>query len=329
MKQHRHSIQHFISMRTHSGVFMLLLLAIPAGCSVNNYTREQPAAAQVTPHHQIIAFIDGNPITHDQIQESLSERAGRQAIADLILDYQLEKKVTELSIRITRSDLDREEQQFLDLIQVEDDPNANLEYMKEVRRNRGLGPTRYNDLLRRNAILRKLINAKKPSEAELLQALQVNLGQQFQIRLFVNSDRSLTNTSYQRVLDAQPESTRWIFAQESFDHSSHPSADRGGFIQRFSTLDSNYPSVLRSSVQATDIGTMSNILATDSGYAFVLVESITPEVAISNEQRELMEEQLIIRNQRIAMEQLASDLIRQSEIIILDKALSWSWKNAP
>ena len=74
---------------------------------------------------------------------------------------------------------------------------------------------------------------------------------------------------------------------------------------------------------------MSKILATDSGYAFVLVESITPEVAISNEQRELIEEQLIIRNQRIAMEQLASDLIRQSEITILDKALSWSWKNTP
>ncbi|MDF1808449.1 MAG: hypothetical protein P1U42_02005 [Phycisphaerales bacterium] len=308
---------------------MLLILVFLSGCGVTNYTQNQPTTSKPTLEHQIIAIVDGHPITQNQIQENLGERAGRQALSDLILDYQLERIISEKNIHISQSDLDLEQQKFLDLIKVEDSLNANLEYMDQVRKIRGLGPTRYHELLRRNAILRKLVNPEPPTKTEFQHAVQVAFGEQFQIRLIVNTNRALVESAYQRVLRAQPESARWVFAQEAFDLSSHPSSTRGGFIPNFSILDTNYPSVLCSAVQATELGKVTPILSTDSGFAFVLVESVVTSREISEEQRVQIKDQLEVRNQRLAMEQLASTLISQSEITILDKALSWSWKNIP
>lgn len=311
----------------HHLILGLLAAGLLAGCS-SSPKGSGSLSTQSNQHQQIIALINGSPITQSDIMPDLAERIGKQALLDLILDRQLEHEVQRLHLTITQADIDHEESLFVRTIADPDRADHGFELLNSIRSNRGLGQNRYPRLLRRNAILRKLaINTAAPSEAEYLLAERIAFGSTYRVRLFVAELQTDVNTLRQSLLNAPSNTQRWIFADACTTDSIHPSTSRGGLIPNLSTADPMYPTAITDAIELTPIGTVSGILSTDAGFALVLVEAMNGSTMPSPEQTKSIREQLASRKQSLEMQRLAEQLIRDADVIVMDRALNWAWTN--
>ena len=97
----------------------------------------------------------GEPIYDEQIREAMVERAGRLALQELVLDRILARERTANRITLTDEDLRFEES--LLRRQLDTDPDRSERLITMLREREGLGPARFEALLRRNASLRALV----------------------------------------------------------------------------------------------------------------------------------------------------------------------------
>ena len=307
-----------------------MMLITIVGCSGSSTRSINHVQTRSNSESQIIAIINGSPISRDQIQDDLGERAGQLAILDLALDRQLDRELHNRQIQISQSDLDKEESIYISSISDGDSRSIGYEMLDAVRSSMGLGPDRYPRMIRRNAILRKLIGeAGSPSENEYLLAEQIAFGPRFRVRLFVSDSEQFATELRHRVIGSQDESKRWIFADACAENSIHPSSNRGGLITELSLADIGYPSVILDAIRAGTPGQISSVLATDAGYALVLVESAIQAAKPTPEQMRSVRDQLAYRKQRLEMQRLADDLLKNVEVTILDRALNWAWITRP
>ncbi len=117
------------------------------------------------------------------------------------------------------------------------------------------------------------------------------------------------------------------FAEAAMNSSVDASASRGGLLDPFSPEDLTYPIALRQAIQSLPPGErITPTVALDGGYALVLVErkSPSPFVARGGDDA-LIEQQLRVRKERIAMDQLARRLLDAAGITVFDDSLGWSW----
>ncbi len=323
-----------IHPKTAIALAMMLLLwaALPSGCTSSTPAapgRPIPVSTQSSPAPHIIALVAGQPVTRSQIEDDLSERAGKQALMDLILDRQLETQLRRQSLEITQADLAYEESLFVRTLVAIDPGVPASELLETLRASKGLGPTRYPRFLRRNAMLRKLVaDIGSPSQAEYALSERIAFGPTSRVRLFVSPDRRAASELRQRVLAESPDAQRWVFADACSTSSIHPSAPRGGLIPKLSTADPSYPSILTDAIEQTQPGELSAVLSTDAGYALVLIESKTNAITPTPEQIRSVRAQLDLRKQRIEMERLAGELLDAAQVIVTDRALNWTWTNA-
>lgn len=313
---------------------MSLLPITMIGCSgttsVSKSTSTDVVSTQSPSSPQIIALIQSVPITRSQIESDLSERAGNQAFVDLILDRQLEDELKSRHLTLTQSDLANEETLFVRTIDAIDPSAPSYQLLENLKSVRGLGPDRYPRMIRRNAILRKLVSDQAiPSQFEFELATRIAFGPKYQVRLYVSENQRAASELIEQLDRSPPPSQRWIFADACAAQSIHPSASRGGLITDLSLDDPGYPQVLTSALSDTQPGDRTRMLATDSGFVVALVESISPAVEPAQQQIQSIRDQLISRKQRIEMQRLADQLIASAQVTVMDRSLNWAWSNRP
>jgi len=310
-------------------IFFVLLTGGLAGCTPPPRA-DISVSTQSDPDQQIIALVNRSPITRDQLDDDLSERAGRQALTDLILDRLLETRMHDLDIELSADDLAFEESLFVRTFDaIAPDAPASL-LLGQIKVSQGLGPHRYPRLIRRNAMLRRLASEDaKPTEPEYQLAERIAFGQQFQIRLLVCADRSTAIAIRQDLSASTSDALRWIFAQHCMTSSIHPSAPRGGLITEMSPDDPTYPITLADTVRLTEPGQLSPVISLPEGYALMLVESLIPASSPSAEQINTVRTQLELRKARVEMERLAGRLLKEARVVVTDRALNWTWTNQP
>jgi parvulin-like peptidyl-prolyl isomerase len=96
-----------------------------------------------------------------------------------------------------------------------------------------------------------------------------------------------------------------------------------------STADSSYPQSIRASLAQLQPGTLSPIIALDSGYAILLLEAIIPADQPPADAREKARSEVTLRAQRVAMERLSRELLNASNVTAFDESLRWSWETRP
>ncbi len=264
-----------------------------------------------------------------QIADDLKEQAGKSALIDLVLDYQLELELQKLNLQITPEDLDDEESNFVRTIADQSRQTQGYQLLDSFRSAKGLGPSRYPRLLRRNAILRKLTkDTAEPTPNEILLSKAIAFGPKHRVRMFVTQSHTNASALRDRIVNAPLETLRWAFADACSTNSIHPSAARGGLITGLSIHDPSYPLALSDAIKKLHPGELSKTIATDSGHTLIYLESITPAIHPTNEQLRFVHDQLRLRKQSAAMRKLAAELIEQADVIVMDRGLNWSWKNA-
>ena len=310
-------------------VLVWVAAVVLSGCA------DQPRTRSASPdpsNSGIVALIAGEPIRADRLQRDLIERSGAWALSDLILDELLDQELAARGLSITQADIEAEEARFVRSGAGDADGAQPYVLLNRIRTTNGLGADRYPRLLRRTAILRTLVAMEAvPSEQEYELAQAIAFGPQYRVRLFVSPDQQAAIVLRNKVLAAQsndPSIARWVFADACTVGSVHPSSARGGLIERISPDDPAYPPVLSQAIRDTPAMGISTVLAGDSGFMLVFVKSITPAVEPTPEQMKSVRDQLTLRKEQAAMERLANRLIREAEIIVMDRALNKVWNDA-
>lgn len=305
-----------------------------ASLEQNAGQRRQPRPLTVLP--ELALTYNGRAVRTERLWPILAETAGAAAIEELVLDNLLESEAARRGVLLPADYDIRAERRLLESLadsESVDDPDgpAAQRLLGELRTRRGLGPTRYRALLRRNALLEALTaDAITVSEDEIRLAHTIRSGPQARVRVLTTPDersaaaarRELTQTA-----PADPAARAVAFAELATEQSTDPTARAGGLIASISPRDPAFDEAVRRAITRLRPGDISPVTAVAGGYAIVLKEAdIPPDGTTADQARSEIEPELRRRKQRVEAERLARDLIQAAEIAPLDPALRWSWE---
>ncbi len=273
------------------------------------------------------ALVGDERIDWSTLWTPLVEAAGGEVLEELALDILLEREAARAGVTIGAEAIQREREALMSNLagsgRGASDAGALL---LEVRRARGLGPARFESLLRRTALLRALVaDEVRIDEAALREAYAIEHGERRAARLITTTTLQEASRAAARIRDG--ESFGAVAAQVSTDQS----AARGGVIEPISLADASYPPGILSALRSLQEGEVSPPVAIDGGYALVRVERIIPADDVSFEEvREELAARARSRRERVLMDRLASRVLRDADITVLDTGLgrAWSWRRA-
>lgn len=317
--------------RTIPAALALGLGALALG-SAGPATRARPPAADPPGRAEPAPLLVGNtPVSWDEIRPRLAEIAGAQAVEEITLEHLLADELAARSQTLDADDLARERSLFTDTLRRASPPGAELSAdraLARVRATRALGPQRFEALLRRSAMLRKLVAPDvRETEDDVRAALEVRFGPRVRCRILVTTSEQEARRARQRLADAPPDELPGRFAAEARALSVDPSGASGGEIGPVSPADPTYAASFREALRTLEPGALSPVLVFQNGYAIALgVERIpgaTPPDAAERDARADVRQRL----ERDAMDRLAARLISSAPLTVLDAGLNWSWSN--
>ena len=282
----------------------------------NNRT---PSQVSSDPLRSTVAIVDGQPLRGVDLHAHLVELAGAEALAELVLDQRLRRLIEQRDVQVTRSMIERERE--LVSGSLSDDPQEAGRLWQEVRRRQGLGPVRTEALLQRNAMLRALVSSQvEINEAAVQQMHTLHHGPRREARIIVTS----TLSDAQSVIRALDSGTS--FAAAALNWSTDPSAARGGLLEPISEADPSYPRAFRSALFTLTPGGRSNPTLIEDSYIIIHLERELPgsDVPLA-EVRPEMTRLARLNQERLLMQQLAEQLLREARVTIFDEALHRAW----
>lgn len=294
------------------------------GCSAppDQADSAQPDSEAVAepPGEGAVAFVDGRAVRWRDLQPILIELAGTEALGEIVLDRRLAEEARKRGITIVTADLDRERRLLRQTLS--DNPSDALRLLDELRRRQGLGPHRFEDFLRRNAILRKLVqNDVHPDLDAAKQTFEFVHGEKREARIIIVPKLAEARGILDRIRAGGS------FSELAVNHSTDPSAARGGLLSPVSRVDPSYPATIREVLWSLEIGDVSSPLIVEGGIALLRLERIIPRQEIAFD--DVREEMLALARrarERILMEERARELVDSASITILNDVLYADWK---
>jgi parvulin-like peptidyl-prolyl isomerase len=267
------------------------------------------------------AFLFGKQLNWSDLMPSLVESAGGQTLVDQVLDMAVDARLARDNIKITDEQLAFEQKAITQALS--DNPDVAARLLADLRRQRGLGETRFKALLRRQAGLRIIVQPEiLITDAGLQQAYQAIHGPRYEVRLIVV--RSLKDASEVR---------RRLEAGESFIDlaiklSTDTSRVQGGLLSPITPADPTYPKIIRDRLPTLKVGEASDPLALDNSFAIIRLER---KIEGDNVKFDDVKDQMAAAVRRMletqAIQRTKKNLLQHADIIILDPALKRSWED--
>jgi hypothetical protein len=270
----------------------------------------------------------GATITWGDLAPALAEVNGAAALEDAVLDRMVALRLQETGIVLGAEDIDREREQLRATLADEAglDADASEEMLENIRRDRGLGPRRFEALLRRNAGLRALARPEAaPSDDQIALETRLLTSQRVRARVMASASRTAIESARAEVLAGSPsfEVVSARFAQRAQQVSTDPTAPLGGLVEGMSADDPAVPQSVREAIRSLSPGAVSDVLQLPTGFGLVLVETRTPPAPAPA--RDAVEQRVRRRGERVIMQRLARELLRDAGVSVVDDSLAWSW----
>ncbi len=262
----------------------------------------------------LVAMVDGDAIDFAPLRVSLIELGGEQTLKDAVLDARLRTKLAREKIVVTTLAIERERTLLLEALST--DRARAIELLGAVRRRQGLGDSRFDALLRRNAGLRALVAAAVVmDEVGLASAFDVAHGPRRTARVAI-----LPTLAAAENFSADAAAGR-AFMDLAVERSLDESAARGGLLAPLSRRDPSYPESLRAAIFATSVGAISPPILDESRFYVVTVLSERPADGVTPEaSRGECEHALRLSRERLLMDALARELASLEGVTIFDRA---------
>ena len=300
------------------------LLALGAGCASSGgraaaagrpLAGEPDAPAGSDSPATLAAMVDGDALSSDAVRRGAYEMAGATALREAVLDARLARRLARDRARVDDAMVERERTLLLESLSP--DGARALELLGEIRTRQGLGPVRFEALLRRNAGLRALVaRAVEIDEAGVAAIFDMRHGPRRVARVAV-----LANLADAERLRADAAAGR-TFADLAFERSLDATAPRGGLLEPVARRDPSYPEALRAAIWSTAVGEVSPA-ALDGGRVFVVevLEERAADGVLPEADRGECERLLRLSRERLLMEALARELSSLEGVTIFDRAL--------
>lgn len=329
--------------RRFTGFLILLLLPALTACQstiepdppANTTARITTIAAQPQALGQpggmpmrVLALIEDDVVRPDYLMPALLEIAGNTALNEYLLDRQLQAVCDEQGIRITERDVAAERILLTQAFETDaqTDPDQAARLLAQLRENRGLGPHRFDALLRRNAQLRKLVGPDvEVTPAMRAQARDLRFGPRATFRVITTTSLEDAATARERILRGD------AFAEVAALLSTDASAERGGLMGPIALADPAFPQAIRDAARTLDPAEVSQTIVLDEGFAIVqLIERTTPNQPNVPEADldQLIQRDARLRQERLLMDRMARALLAEVRPDIIDESLRFSWEAA-
>ena len=276
-----------------------------------------------------VALIDGVPVGFDELRPVLIEAAGATALEERVLDRQLEREGLRLGITLTEADLAAERVRLAEVfattgVAPEGDSASVERALERVRRERGLGDERFAGLIRRSAMLRRLVRDEvQISPAAVEQAYELRYGERLRTRVIVVPTAGDAARVIERARAGEP------FDRLAIELSTDASASAGGLVGPINAADPTWPAAIRSAAAGLGVGELSPPVGVEKGYAVLcLEERLTspadrpaPAAVADDLSREVR-----LRQERLLMDRTARRLLEQAEVSVVDPVLRRTWE---
>ena len=278
------------------------------------------------------AIVNNEPIGYDELFAQLAEVSGKQILAEIVLDRQLQREFARRNLQLEKDAIEHEKQLLaLSLTtRMGLDDRAIGQLLTRLRADRGLGPIRYAALLRRNAMLRALAGPRvqvTPAQVEL--AWRIRHGQRVRIRIIVTHDAQDAASIRSEIHNGPESQIEARFIQQAIAHSTDASASRGGLIEPLSPADPAYEDAIREAIKNLAQGQLSPVIAIRTGYAICYMQArIAPDGVELADIRDSLAHDLRIRSERLMMDELATQLLNEATLSVHDPSLRWSWQSS-
>lgn len=292
--------------------------AVPAG---------QPTRATTGPSSEPstlarpIGYLNGQPIRADQLQTSLVEIGGGQVLFEFVLDKQISDELRRRSMTVTDEQVEKEQRLLLQNLDA--DSNQAQRLLNELKDRRGLGPSRYRQLLYRNAALRALVASQvQVSELALRQEYEIYYGPRYEIRLITVDTLSSAQDVLRRLRSGE------TFPDVAIKLSSDASRQQGGLLSPFSSEDQSYPKAIRDELPSMRVGQVSNPISLESGFAVIRlerkIEGIKPSM---DDVKKQLTESVRLRIERVLMDQLVRSMMDKTQLTLTNDVWQRAWDN--
>jgi len=276
------------------------------------------------PQDRIVAIIDNQPVSTEELAPVLFELAGREALREVALDRLLARELNRRGMVISEEQIEHEHRLFEARLAEAASSDATAPVREQVWRARALGPQRRQALFRRNAALRALIADRiTVSEPEIDLAMELAYGPKKIARLILlENERDAAEV--RSMLGDRPSVEDVARAAER--HSIDPTASRSGRLPPVHLSDPAYPIAVRHALESLNPGSLSPILPLPEGAALVYLEGAQPRTQPPPDARRRLAEELRIQRERLEMDRLARSLVAGARIQPLDHSLGWAWE---
>lgn len=320
--------------------------APPAGITPDQF-RQRPTSPAESPTSQSTsqtprqttsprpaAIVNGTSISWQTINTSVRELAGDIALTDAVLDVLLQIEFDRLGLKLDSAYAADERNMLIASIRKGADVTEEQadELLGNLRRDRGLGPQRFAELLRRNAMLRQLAQVRiidtggQITEDDVRRRFEIVYGPKVLARIItVPAQREAISVRAQLL--PQDDSLSDRFARAAVAHSTDGTSARGGLLEPISPADPAYEASIRRVLELMEVGELSNIVAFENGFAILLVEEKTPATSETiDDVADALRLELESRQVRLVMERFARELLDRADVTVFDPSLEWAWK---
>ncbi len=261
----------------------------------------------------------------DELLPLLSEAGGAAVIEELTLDAAIEAECRRRNIIVGPDQIEAERTRFAEAVSAGASGVETDRIVETFRRERGLGPIRYEAMLRRTAMLRALVRDQAVvSDGAVERAYRERYGPRYDIRVIVTRTARECEALLTR-LEAGAS-----FEEEAAAHSIDASADAGGLLRMVSAEDLAWPQSLRSMLPGMAVGEVRGPVALDAGWALVRLDRVRPADPAAPPM-EAVREELAARTrlvqERILMEAESRRLASGWDVWV-DPRLGWASESA-
>ena len=155
----------------------------PSAPAAGNSSR---SAATAQPNHKIVATVNGEDVTRDELAQECLRHYGKEVLESLVNKYLIVLECQRRNLSVTQEEVNAEIEKLAKRFGLPVD-----QWLKMLKQERGIGPAQYgSDIIWPTLALRKLAgNRLKISEAELRSEFERLYGSSVKARMIVCSDR--------------------------------------------------------------------------------------------------------------------------------------------
>ena len=295
----------------------LALAALLGGCA----STDPSAPSNPTPagSSAAVAYVAGRAVGGAEFSASLREAAGRRVLEEIVLVRLIEDRLARRGLVLTPDRVEAERARLLRALDADEDVAQRL--LARLRERRGLGPERFDRLLRRNAGLRLLVEGEvEVTEAAVRRAFDRSHGPRMRLRLITADTPAAAEALRGRVLGPGAS-----FAEVAAAASTDASRERGGLLGPVHRDDPTLPAAIRAAAGRLEPGGTSPVVALESGsgYAVVRLEAELPaEDTTLEAERAALERAVRADLERAAMDLAARTLRAEADVVVLDPSLA-------